>query len=68
VVGECVNAIIIFVLWVIPLFVLVVLDRLAWRRVYDYARTNADRRDVSDPRGQAYNDMATVIILRGKVE
>lgn len=63
-----VLAVIIFVVWVIPLAVIVVLDRLAWRRVFDYARTEADSRDVADPKGQAYNDMAIVITLRGRIK
>lgn len=48
------------------------LASLGWERtrlrIYRYARNEANRRDVLDPKGQAYSDMATVIILDGKVE
>lgn len=46
------------------------LASLGWERtrvrIYRFAREEAERRDVFDPKGQAYSDMATVIILNGK--
>lgn len=40
----------------------------ARERTHRYAVTMAERFDATDPRGQAYSDMATVIILGGKAE
>lgn len=40
----------------------------AMRRCYDYAVARAKERDIMDPEGRAYSDMATVIALDGDAE
>lgn len=50
---------------------IVVCETRSWGRVYHYAERKAAEHlehDVMDPMGRAYSDMATVIVLRGKLE